>query len=37
MFRRIAARYIPARFIAALGAAVIAFSALMSAANAIPQ
>jgi hypothetical protein len=37
VFRRIAARYIPARFIAALGAAVIAFTALISAAAAGPH
>ena len=37
MFRRIAARYLPARFIAALGAAVVAFAALVSAANAVPH
>ncbi len=37
MFRRIATRYLPARFIAAFGAAVIAFAALISAANAVPH
>jgi hypothetical protein len=37
VFRRIAARSIPARFVTALGAAVIAFAALISAAVAGPH
>ncbi len=37
MFRRIATRFFPARFLTALGAAVIAFAALISAAEAGPH